>query len=173
MSDVETLAEVVDEMIVQHDYPGFEPRSLKLGLPDTLVKAPARMYAEALGHESVYVKLAALRWFQERPGMMKPHINAVAGLVDNTDPWVRLEAIQALERYPFPSPVLANSIAGRLSDGELDVQRAAAKALGKIGSKLKLKDGEVIEGLKRAALEKDGQLRGKAEKALRKIGVYS
>lgn len=173
MSDVEKLAEVVDEMIVQHDYPGFEPRSLKLGLPDLLVKAPARMYAEALGHESVYVKLAALRWFQERPGMMKPHINAVAGLVDNTDSWVRLEAIQALERYPHPSPDLAKRIAERLSDGDVDVQRHAAKALGKIGSKLKLKDGEVIERLKRAALEKDGQLRGKAEKALRKIGVYS
>jgi HEAT repeat protein len=173
MSDVEKLAEVVDEMIVQHDYPGFEPRSLKLGLPDFLVKASARMYAEALGHESIYVKLAALRWFQERPGMMKPYINAVAGLVDNTDPWVRLESIQALERYPFPSPTFANRIAERLQDEDVDVQRASAKALGKIGSKLKLKDGEVIEGLKQAAQGKDGQLRGKAEKALRKIGVYS
>ena len=159
-------------MIIQHDFPGFEPRALKLGLPESVTKAPAKTFSQALGHESVFVRLAALRWFQERPGMMKSHIRGIAGLVDHDDEFVRLEAIRAIERYPYPSRELAVSIADHLVDESEEVRRAAAKACGKICAKMKLKDDQVIEKLKDATTEKDGILRGKAEKALRKIGIY-
>jgi hypothetical protein len=53
--NVQAFADFVETMIVQHDYPGFEPRSLKLGLPDVLNKAGSKMFAEALAHDSVFV----------------------------------------------------------------------------------------------------------------------
>ena len=65
--NLDKLAGVVEELIVQLDYPGFEPRSLKLGLPEELETMSAKTFASALGHQSVYVKLAALRWFQSGP----------------------------------------------------------------------------------------------------------
>ncbi len=59
--NLEKLASVVDTMIIQHDYPGFEPRGLKLGLPEDLQNMSAKTFSNALSHESVYVKLTALR----------------------------------------------------------------------------------------------------------------
>ncbi|MBX9696207.1 MAG: HEAT repeat domain-containing protein [Cyanobacteria bacterium] len=170
--NINQLAQVVDEMIIQHDYPGGEPRALKLGLPESVNKAPAKVFAQALGHESVYVKLASLRWFQERPGMMKSHIAALTGLIDHEDEFVRLETIRALERYPYPTSAIVTKVSKRLQDEDVEVKREAAKACGKMCSKLKLSEGVVIEALKIASQDVDGQLRGKAEKALRKIGVY-
>jgi len=170
--NLEKLADIVDEMIVQHDYPGFEPRALKLGLPDSVTKAPAKMFTQALGHESVYVKLAALRWFQERPGMAKGAFRAVMGLYDNSDPFVRLEAVRLSERFTEPTKELALNISKLLRDEDVEVQKAAARACGKLCKKLKMKDETVIDGLQQCAAGKDALLRGKAEKALRRIGVY-
>lgn len=170
--NVEKLAEVVEEMILQHDYPGFEPRSLKLGLPDSVTKAPTKVFAQALGHPSVYVKLAALRWFQEKPGLAKNHIKAVIGLLDNKDSFVRVEALHLLERFTEPTKDMLNKVAERLKDEDAEVQRTAARACGKLCKRLKIKDQAVINQLQEAAGEGDAQLRGKAEKALRKIGVY-
>ncbi len=170
--NINQLAQVVDEMIIQHDYPGCEPRALKLGLPDSITKAPAKVFGEGLGHESVFVRLAALRWFQERPGMMKSHIASLVGLVDHPDHFIRLESIRALEIYPYPTVEMVTKVSKRLQDEDVEVKREAAKACGKMCKKLKLAEGEVIEALKDASQDHDGQLRGKAEKALRKIGIY-
>ena len=98
------LAEIVENMIVQHDYPGYEIRSLKLGLPEAALRSHARVFAQALGHESIYVKLMALRYFQDKPGLAKTYLTAVAGLLDHDDTWVRMEAAHTIEKYnPLPT----------------------------------------------------------------------
>ncbi len=171
--NLEKLAEVVDDMIIQHDYPGFEPRALILGLPEEINKAPAKVFGDALSHESVYVKLAALRWFQERPGLARNYmIKHVMGLMDDGDPFVRMEAIRLVERGTEPTKDMVLKISTLLQDEDPEVQRCAARACGKLCKKLKLKDQTVIDNLHAAAAGTDSQLRGKAEKALRKIGVY-
>ncbi len=170
--NVEKLAEVVEDMVIQHDYPGFEPRSLKLGLPDEIKNASARVFFEALGHKSVYVKLAALRWFQEKPGMGKGHERAIAGLLDNEDAWVRQESLRALERLQLKNEEIIVMMTPLLTDSDSEVKKAAAKALGKICSKRHRKMDVVIDGLKVAATDKDPEVRWKAEKALRILGAY-
>lgn len=170
--DVEKLADIVDEMIVQHDYPGFEPRALKLGLPDSITKAPAKVFYQAFGHENVFVRLAALRWFQERPGMAKNAIKGAIGLLNDSDPFVRLEAVRLLERYSEPTQEMAIKTAALLEDEDAEVQRTAARACGKMCKKLKIKDATVVDCLQKAASSRDSLLRGKAEKALRVIGIY-
>ncbi len=170
--DLDTLADIIDKMVVEHDYPGFEPRSLKLGLPEAAVQAPARLFAQALGHPSVYVKLTALRWFQEHPGMIKQFVNAVTGLFEHSDEWVRMEAVQTLERLHNPSEEHALKLSKLLSDSNLMVRKAAAKATGKICLKINCTQPEIIESLRHAAEDADDQVRWKAEKALRKLGAY-
>ena len=170
--NVEKLAEIVDEMIVQHDYPGFEPRALKLGLPDSITKAPAKVFSQAFGHESVFVRLAALRWFQDRPGMAKPAMKAVMGLYEDVDPFVRLEALRLTERYADPTEEMVVRASKLLEDEDVEVQRTAARACGKICKKLKIKEPTVVERLQKAASAPDSMLRGKAEKALRVMGMY-
>lgn len=170
--DLEKLAEVVEDMIVQHDYPGFEPRALKLGLPEACVNAPSKTFGQALGHPSVYVRLAALRWFQERPGLAKNKVNAVLGLFAHDDPFVRLEALHLVERFTDPSKEMLVKVATMLTDSDPEVQRTAARACGKLSKKLKIKDQSVIDGLQKAASAGDPLLRGKAEKALRVMGAY-
>lgn len=170
--ELETLADIVDKMVVEHDYPGFEPRSLKLGLPESANKAPSRLFAQALGHSNVYVKLAALRWFQDHPGMIKQFVNAIVGLFDSPDEWVRLEAVQTLERLHNPSEEHALKLCKLLGDSELMVRKAAAKATGKICLKINCKQPEILESLRHAAEDADVEVRWKAEKALRKLGAY-
>ncbi len=170
---LEALAEFVDDMIVQNDYPGFEPRSYKIGLSQELLKGPTKVFGQALGHPSVYVKLVALRWFQERPQYLKPYTRPVLAMVDDEDKWLRMESIMALERLHSPTMEMAEQISKRLFDEEIAVQQVAARALGKMGKRLKLKDGEVVEALNKVAQEGDALVRRKAEKALRKIGLYS
>ena len=149
--DLDKLSEIVEEMILQHDYPGFEARALKLGLPESITKAPAKVFSQAFGHPSVFVKLAALRWFQEKPGLVKNYLSAVDGLLDDKDPFVRLESVHLLERYPEPTKHMVVHIASLLQDEDPDVQRSAAKACGKMCKKLKIKDETVIDCLKKAA----------------------
>jgi HEAT repeat protein len=170
--NVEMLAEFVENMVLQHDYPGFEPRSLKLGLPDAVNKASAKVFFEALGHPSVYVKLAALRWFQERPGLGKGHEHAIAGLLDNSDPWVRREALRALERIQTKDEPIIIMMSECLKDEDPEVRKGAAKALGKVCAKRTKKIEAVIDGLKAVATDSDAEVRWKAEKALRILGAY-
>jgi len=166
------LAEIVENMIVQHDYPGYEIRSLKLGLPDAALRSHARVFAQALGHESVFVKLVALRYFQEKPGLAKSYLNAICGLLDSPDSWVRMEATRTLERIQSPPENTATKLSPLLKDDDIEVRKTAAKALGKVCSKMKTKDDAVIQALHDAAEDKDAGVRWKAQKALRLIGEY-
>ncbi|HEY9785892.1 MAG TPA: HEAT repeat domain-containing protein [Candidatus Obscuribacterales bacterium] len=168
--DLNRLADVVETMILQHDYPGFEPRSLKLGLPEDIEGGPAKLFSQALGHSNVYVKLAALRWFQDHPGMAKGHINAIKGLLVSDDEWVRLETVKALERVNHPPKGIAFEIAHLLKDGNAEVRKEAAKACGKVMKRAKEKDERVLEALKQASLDAEAEVRWKAQKALRTLG---
>ncbi|MDZ4834887.1 MAG: HEAT repeat domain-containing protein [Candidatus Melainabacteria bacterium] len=171
--NLEKLAEVVENMIIQHDYPGFEPRALLLGLPDEVTKAPAKVFGDGLRHENVFVRLASLRWFQERPGLARSYmIKVVLPMLKDVDPYVRMETIRLIERATEPNQEMVLQISPLLQDENPEVQRWAARALGKLCKKLKIKDQTIIESLQVAAAAPDSQLRGKAEKALRKIGVY-
>ena len=170
--NLEILAKVVEDMVLQHDYPGFEPRKLKLGLPDAVKEGPAKVFAEALGHENVFVKLAALRWFQESPGKGKGYVKAIAGLLHNQDPWVRVESIRCLERLLISDEEIILTIGKLLSDQDCEVKKAAAKAIGKICSKGELKPASVVSQLRAVCQDADPAVRWKAEKALRLIGQY-
>lgn len=170
--DIEKLANVVDTMIIQHDYPGFEPRGLKLGLPEELEGMSAKTFGNALGHQSVYVKLTALRWFQERPGVAKAHLSSILGLIDSDDEWVRKEAIRTVEKmWKLPAHV-GGIVSKCLTDEAVEVRKASAKALGKILKRSVTKDTSVIDALKLATQDKDIEVRFKAQKALRNIGEF-
>jgi len=187
--ELDSLVDFVTNMIIQHDYPGFEPRSFRIGLPEQLVSANSRLFASALEHESVYVRLVALRWFQEKPGAIKPYINDILALLGNADEWVRMEATITLERYQHPGPAIASSVAELLEDQYPLVRREAAKALGKMLAKFKDNSNSkdpaknaardlhlepIVESLKNALRDdEDAQVRQKAEKALRKSGAYA
>ncbi|MBS1953680.1 MAG: HEAT repeat domain-containing protein [Cyanobacteria bacterium SZAS-4] len=166
------LAEIVDNMIVQHDYPGFEVRGLKLGLPEEALKMHAKVFVQALGHESIYVKLAALRWLQERPGVAKSYMKPIAGLLDNSDEWVRMEAVRTLERISSPLQEAVEKIADLLRDDNVEVRKTAAKALGKICSRKSAKSETIVKSLHDAASDQDAAVRWKVQKALRQIGEY-
>lgn len=170
MTELDRLSDVVENMILQHDYPGFEPRGLKLGLPEEIEGYSAKVFSNALGHPSVYVKLAALRWFQERPGMARPHYRALAGLLDNKDEFVRLEAIVTLERAGRIPQEVVFEISKRLKDDDAEVRKAAAKACGKLLKKVSNKDERVVESLRHASQDANSEVRFKAQKALRIIG---
>ncbi len=167
--ELERLAEIVDDMIVQHDYPGFEPRALKLGLPEEVLHMHTKTFANALGHSSIYVRLAALRWFQERPGMAKSYIGAIVGLLDHEDEYIRIEASRTLERFQTVTGDTLLRIAKLLKDERPNVRKAAAKSLGKLGSRMKQKDGAIIEALQAASTDADPEVRMKVLKAVRLI----
>jgi HEAT repeat protein len=172
--NIEELADVVETMIIQHDYPGFEPRALILGLPLDAVNSPAKVFSQALRHESIFVQLAALRWFQVHPGVVKNYLPLVVDLLKSEDEYVRLEGAKTLERGNAiePAPLLA--LAACLKDPKEMVRTAAAKALGKLLSKADdAPDPNIVAALKEAAADPDEQVRWKAQKALRKLGAYS
>jgi HEAT repeat protein len=170
--NVEALSDFIENMVLQHDYPGFEPRSLKLGLPESLQKASSKVFSEALGHPSVYVKLAALRWFQEKPGMGKGCSRAIAGLLNDQDPWVKRESIHALEKINAQSDEILMAICQLLEDPDVEVRKAAAKSLGKVCSKRAKRPDGIVPALNKAAEDKDHEVRWKAQKALRLMGAY-
>ncbi len=170
--NLEELIDLIDEMIVQHDYPGFEPRALKLGLPEWAKKAPAKTFAMALKHENIFVRLAALRWFQESPGKIKPHINLIYTALEDEDPYIRLEAVSCLETLRQSDDEMIGKLCALSNDQDLEVQKEVAKALGKLCLRAgKKTDGHVmaIKALDSMSESKDPQLRLKAQKALRKI----
>ena len=166
--EVERFAEVVEDMILQLSYPGFDERSLKLGLPDEINKYQPKVYAKALRHESRLVKLAALRWFIERPGMAKSHMRLLSDCLTDQDEWVRKETVQCIERLEGVPEDLLVKVAELLKDGDRNVRKASAKCLGKIGGKSQA----VIDALTAAAEDSDHEVRWKAQKALRKLGAY-
>lgn len=163
------FAEYVEDTILQLSYPGFENRSLKLGLPDSVSKLPPRTYLLALKQESVLVKLAALRWFQERPGIAKSHLSGIVESLDDKDEWVRLETVHCIEKFDSADQKLLEHLCTMTKDDNVEVRKAVAKALGKIGGKSQT----VVEALQNAAEDKDHEVRWKAQKALRKLGAYA
>jgi hypothetical protein len=168
--ELDRFAEIVEDMIIQHDYPGFEPRSLRLGLPSELLRMHTKTYASALGHANVYVKLAALHWFQERPGMAKSYLNAIIGLFDNDDEFVRMESVKTVEKMHDLSLDTMVKISALLKDQDVEVRKAAAKALGKLASKSKQKNPAILDALKEATRDANPEVRMKAQKAVRLIG---
>ena len=168
-TELDRLAEVVDDMIIQHDYPGFEPRSLRLGLPEEISRMPSKIFANALGHKNVFVKLAALRWFQERAGMAKSYINAIAGLMDDKDEFVRMEAVKTIEKFATVEPEILERMSALLKDEHSDVRKATAKAIGKLASRSKTKSQAVLDALSDAANDKDPEVRMKVQKAVRML----
>jgi vesicle coat complex subunit len=170
--NLEKLVLVVQTMIIEHDYPGFEPRALKLGLPDSVNNASAKVFCEALGHPDVYVKLAALRWFQEKPGMGKGYTKAIAGLLKAEDPFVRREATHALDKLNVSSDEVLASISDLLKDEDTEVRKDAARALGKLCSRRKNKSEVTAQALRDAVDDKDHEVRWKVQKALRLMGEY-
>lgn len=178
---LDELCEFVDNMIVQNSYPGFEARGFRIGLPEKFNSAGSRVFAEALGSPSVYVRIVGLRWFQDKPGTIRPHLKAIYGLLDSPDEWIRAEALTTLERFGSPNAETAMLAAKLLEDENVMVRKSAAKALAKIlprarqakeatasrESNLQLTE----DLLKKAMLDKDPQVRQKAEKALRRGGI--
>jgi HEAT repeat protein len=169
---LEELVQKIDDMIVQHDYPGFEARALKLGLPEWARNLPAKTYSKCLKHESVFVRLAALRWFQEAPGKIKPHIELIYRSLEDSDPFVRLEAICCLETLRQADDEMIEKLAALADDNDIDVQRGLAKALGKLTlrtTKNARNNACALQALDKLCQSKDPQLRLKALKAIRKI----
>jgi vesicle coat complex subunit len=169
--ELDQLAEVVDDLIVQLDYPGFEPRGLRLGLPEEIQRLSTKTFASALGHTSVYVRLAALRWFQEHPGMAKSYLKAVCGLLDNDDEFLRMEAIKTVEKMHDVPAETVIEIAKLLKDNHTEVRKAVAKAVGKLGSRLKPKSQEVLDALQEATNDADPEVRMKVQKAVRLVSA--
>jgi hypothetical protein len=167
-SQLEKFAEVIEDMILQLSYPDFDERSLKLGLPDSISKLPPKTYGAALRHESTVVRLAALRWFQERPGVARSHLQGITNCLADADEWVRREAVHCLEKFDALDEALLGRLCELLADPALEVRKSAAKALGKVGGK----SSKVIEALQRAAEDENHEVRWKAQKALRKLGAY-
>lgn len=171
--NLEGLAEIVDRMIIEHDYPGFEPRSLKLGLPQAAVNAPAKIFGQALLYNNVFVKLASLRWFQEHPKLVRNYIENVLMLLQDSDEWVRFEALRTLERTMSSELSVIAKVALLLKDPNEMVRKEAAKVCGKLVAKTSEKPVAVVNMLLEAAEDPSEQVRFKAQKALRRIGAYS
>lgn len=179
---LDELSDFVGELLVQYDYPGFESRGFRIGLPDRFNQGGSRLFAAALQHPSVIVRIVGLRWLQDHPGNIKPHVKEITRLLDDQDEWVRFESLGALERFAQPASGNALSCAARLKDESVMVRRGAGKALSKVlprvNDKLAKELNEVREknlsetrSLMHQALEdKDVQVRQKVEKALRRSG---
>jgi len=167
------LVETIETMILQHDYPGFEARALNLGLPEEALKSSSKVFAQALKYDNVFVKLASLRWFQGRAGMTRNHVKEVVALLQDTDDWVRSEAIKTLERANIRDDETIVKISSLLKDESDMVRQESAKACGKLLVKTSDKHGQVIALLRAAANDPNEKVRWKAQKALRLLGAYS
>jgi vesicle coat complex subunit len=166
--ELNQLAQIVEDMAVQHDYPGFEVRSLKMGLPAEAVRSPGKLFNSALKHPNALVKLAGLRWFQEKPGVAKQFVRSIADCLGDADEWVRAEAALTLERLGKADTAAIIRIAELLKDDNAMVRKYAAKALGKLGCR----EGSVVDALQKATEDSDHEVRWKAQKALRQLGAY-
>lgn len=167
--EIEELVEIVETMAIEHSYPGYDIRCLPLGLPDAVTRSPSRLFSKALCQKVVLVKLAALRWFWERPGDAKRFIKEISAQMEDADEWVRLEAVRTLGRIDRVDPAIATKVSVLLSDPDAEVRKAAAKTCGK----LNCTDVAIVEALRQAAQDADTEVRWKAQKALRQLGVYT
>lgn len=165
------LEEIVDNIILQHSYPGFESRSLKLSLPLAISQLPASLYLTALNSHNVFVQLFSLRWFQTRPGIARNHAVAVAALLDDRDPWVRLEAIRTLEMSKALADEAILKITSLLTDPDELVRTEAAKACGCISTPSL--EHKIVCALQEASHDPAQSVRRKAVKSLRKLGAFS
>lgn len=180
---LQELADFVSDLISQTSYPGFEARAFRVGLPDKFSHASSRLFAEALEHPSVYVKLCALRWFQDKPGMIKPHVKTIVAFLADEDEYMRIESLGVLERFHAPTSGNALAAALLLEDKEVLVRRHAGKALMKMLPRVDEKAAKELDDvraqnldtikelLEKALNDKDVLVRQKAEKALRKSGL--
>ena len=167
--ELKQLIDIVDTMAIEHSYPGFDLRSHVLGLPAKVASARAGVFVAALSQDNVLVKLAALRWLQERNGDAKRHLDAVAACLDDADEWVRLETAKTISKVDRVDATLANRVAKLLKDQSVEVRRETAKVLGKLG----ITSDAVISQLKLASTDDcDAEVRLKSQKALRKLGAY-
>jgi len=176
--EVKELEEIVDNIILQHDYPGFEPRSLNVALPQLVNDAPARLYFAALSSENIYVQLVSLRWFQTRLGAARRSANAIANQLDNKDAWVRFETIRTIEIGKLWDENSILKICALLKDPDERVREQAAKACGYLArdaSKLTKPaiQKTIITSLKEASQDSAESVRRKAVKSLRKLGAFS
>lgn len=167
--DLTEFAAIVEDMVIQHDYPGLDVRSVRLGLPRAVMGASPGLIADALGHDQAVVRLAALRWFQEKSGLATRYIKKIAELLQDEDEWVRLETIKVMGKLDNLGPVYCDSLAACLKDKWAGVRKEAAKVCGK-----QEKPSEsMISALKIAATDADIEVRWKAQKAMRKLGCYA
>ena len=148
--ELKYLEDIVDDMIVQHNYPGFELRSLNLSLPQSLHDAPLRLYVQALKSKNLYVRLVALRWFQAKPGLAKNHSKEISSKLEDNDPFVRLEAIRTIEIAKTDDKQTALKIASLCKDPEESVRIQAVKSCGHM-----LKNGRKIKRTKLSIDQKD------------------
>lgn len=167
--DLTEFAGIVEDMIIQHDYPGLDVRSVRLGLPRNVMNASPALIADALGHNKAIVRLAALRWFQEKSGLASRYIKKIAMLLQDEDDWVRFEAIKVLGKLDNLSQFYSESVATCLTDKWAEVRKEAAKVCGKQDRPTEM----MIAALKVAATDSDIEVRWKAQKAMRKLGCYA
>lgn len=168
------LEEIVDNMILQHDYPGCEPRALNIALPQAISQAPARLYLAALDSNNVFVKLVSLRWFQTRPGAARSHARSIVAQLENADPWVRLEAIRTITVAKIWEDSSILKVSSLLKDADEHVRAEAAKACGGMFQKANsLLEDKIIAALQEASHDTAQSVRRKAIKSLRKLGAFS
>lgn len=166
--ELNQLIEIVETMALQHSYPGYDVRSLSLGLPESVTRSSSRLFVSALTCPQVLVKLAALRWFYERPGDAKRYVKQISQVLHDPDEWVRLEAARSIGRVSNVDQAIANDVSELLNDADAEVRKAAAKTCGKLNCKSEI----VIANLRKAAQDPDTEVRWKAQKALRQLGAY-
>ncbi len=166
--ELEELVDIVETMALQHAYPGFDVRSLTLGLPAGAITSTAKLFRSALTHPNALVKLAALRWFWDKPALIPQSLKVIVACMDDGDEWVRLEAVRTIGRCRRVEPAVAIAVSKRLEDSSDAVRTEAAHAAWKLGCQ----DETVIAALHKAAGDACIEVKWKAEKALRKLGAY-
>jgi HEAT repeats len=170
--ELKDLEEIVDNIILQHDYPGYEPRSLNVALPQAITEAPVRLYRAALASSNVFVQLLGLRWFQTKLGAAKSCANPITAQLENADAWVRLEAIRTIDKAKLWNDGSVIKVSSLLKDPDEIVRMEAAKACGRLPKSIFLQE-KVIPALKEASQDSAQSVRRKAIKSLRKLGVFS
>lgn len=170
------LEELIDNMILQLSYPGFDAKAFNLALPDAANKAPAKLFSQALDSKNVIVQLTALRWFQMRSSAAKNCLKSIVSLLQHEDPWVKKEAIKTIEGTKVIASEVLKKICYLLKDENPDVRKEAAKSLGNLAKEIdgvKSEKDMIIEALKESSEDPVLEVRRKAIKALRKLKAFS
>ena len=148
--DLEELADIVETMILHHDYPGFEPRSLNWGYRKTLYDLGQSVCSGARAQkrlcEAVQSALVSIE-----AGVAKTYISALLGLLNDSDEWVRMETIAVLERFNAPLPETVITVATLLRDPDVEVRRECRESHWQDGRQVE-KQGRGIIGCYRRRL---------------------